>query len=208
MLARVVEDMALRGVRLARALTKTEQSSDARLLVQAGFRHVCELLYLVSLRASFPTAAPEDGLTFTPLAGDEQRLAAVVERTYEQSLDCPAIENVRPVGDVLAGYRATGEFDAARWLIVSREGTDIGCLLMATWPRNNQWELIYMGVAPEARGHGYGLAIVRQAQWLTAQAGCDRLVLAVDMANEPALNAYAAAGFIAWDRRSVFVTAT
>ena len=32
-----------------------------------------------------------------------------------------------------------------------------------------------------------------------------RLVLAVDAANEPALRTYAAAGFQAWDRRSVFI---
>ena len=32
-----------------------------------------------------------------------------------------------------------------------------------------------------------------------------RLVLAVDVRNEPALATYAAAGFINWDRRSVFL---
>ena len=37
------------------------------------------------------------------------------------------------------------------------------------------------------------------------QAERKRLVLAVDAANEPALRMYAAAGFQAWDRRSVFV---
>ena len=30
-------------------------------------------------------------------------------------------------------------------------------------------------------------------------------MLAVDAANEPALRGYAAAGFVAWDRRSVFL---
>ena len=74
-------------------------------------------------------------------------------------------------------------------------GVDVGCLLIADWPQNDQWELIYMGVVPEARGRGYGVAVVRQAQWLAGCAGRQRLVLAVDTANEPAMRVYAAAGF-------------
>ena len=62
-----------------------------------------------------------------------------------------------------------------------------------------------MGVAPEARGQGIGLEITRQAQWLAAREHAERLVLAVDAANQPAIDVYAAAGFTGWDRRSVFV---
>jgi ribosomal protein S18 acetylase RimI-like enzyme len=65
-----------------------------------------------------------------------------------------------------------------------------------------------MGVVPEARGQGLGISIVRHAQYLARAAGRERLVLAVDAANEPAIAVYAAAGFVCWDRRSVFLRAT
>jgi mycothiol synthase len=85
------------------------------------------------------------------------------------------------------------------------DGADLGCLLLADHPDQRIWELVYMGIVPEARGRGLGLALARQAQWRARQAGAERLVLAVDAANEPALRGYAAAGFITWDRRSVFL---
>jgi RimJ/RimL family protein N-acetyltransferase len=46
--------------------------------------------------------------------------------------------------------------------------------------------------------------MVRYAQWRAGQAGRARLVLAVDAANGPAIRLYAAAGFQAWDRRTVY----
>ena len=52
----------------------------------------------------------------------EQRIGAVVTRTYEGSLDGPQIEGVRAIDDVLAGYRASGPFSAERWLVASRGG--------------------------------------------------------------------------------------
>ena len=37
-------------------------------------------------------------------------------------------------------------------------------------------ELMYMGLVPEARGRGgWGVTIVRHAQWLVRQAGCPRV---------------------------------
>ena len=62
-----------------------------------------------------------------------------------------------------------------------------------------------MGLTPQSRGNGWGLTITRYAQWLTAQARRGGLVLAVDGANDPAIDMYAKAGFFEIDRRSVFL---
>jgi ribosomal protein S18 acetylase RimI-like enzyme len=78
-------------------------------------------------------------------------------------------------------------------------------LLLAEHPGGTQWEVTYLGVVPEARGHGLGLAIVRYAQRVATAAGCERLVLAVDANNRPALDVYAAAGMVAWRRRRIFL---
>ena len=66
-------------------------------------------------------------------------------------------------------------------------------------------EKFLVGVVPFARGRSWGMDITRHAQWLTSRAGRPRLVLAVDAANEPAISMYAALGFRAWDRRTLYL---
>ena len=173
---------------------------------RGDYNRLSELLYLVSPNSEFPTSPPATSLEFESYSpANHQRLARIVEATYQQTLDCPQLDGIRDVEDVLAGYRASGVFDASRWLIVRHDGADVGCLLLGDFPENDNWELVYMGVTPSARGHGWGIELVRYAQWRAGQAGRARLVLAVDAANGPAIRLYAAAGFQAWERRTVFV---
>ena len=87
---------------------------------------------------------------------NHRRLAAVVEASYEQTLDCPELNGVREMDDVLAGYRASGVFDASRWLIAQYAGADVGCLLLSDFPEHDNWELVYMGVLPSAAGTRLG----------------------------------------------------
>jgi ribosomal protein S18 acetylase RimI-like enzyme len=196
-----------RGVVLLQTLLETDTGSDFGRLQSADFRHVCDLLYLVSLVKSFPTAPPAAEFEFLPVRSgdDERRLAGLLEQTYQETLDCPQLNGVRSTADTLAGYRAGGAHAPERWLICRRDGRDVGCLLLGDHPAGNQWELVYMGLVPDARGRGWGASLTRQAQWLCRRAGRARLVLAVDASNGPAINAYAEAGFLAWDRRSVLL---
>ena len=46
---------------------------------------------------------------------------------------------------------------------------------------------------------------MRHAQQLAHAAGVERIVLAVDAENIPAIKMYNETGFMAWDRRTVFV---
>ena len=195
---------------MAQSLLCTDTGSDADRLRSAGFFRLSDLLYMVCSGVAFPTSDPRKiaATSYEVEPYDEsehERLASIVERTYEQTLDCPDLDGVRDMDDVLAGYRATGEFDPARWFFVRCEGHDVGCLLLTDHPSAEQWELIYMGVVPEQRGRGLGLELARYAQWIAGKSGTQRLVLAVDAANDPAIAAYGTAGFSAWDRRSVFL---
>ena len=173
---------------------------------QAGFRRVSDLLYLVCLDREFPAVLLSSGLEFHPLDGDaESSFAALVEATYEGTLDCPAVNGIRNIKDVFLGYRATGTYDPQGWLLVRQEGKNIGCLIVSDYPQFQTRELIYMGLLPAAQRQGHGFSIVRHALWQARIARRQRLVLAVDAENEPALRMYAAAGFAAWDRKSVFI---
>lgn len=206
LLAAAIELARRGGAQMIQALLQTDAGPAAERLLATGFEHVADLLYLVSPASAFPSTAPADGLEYEPFsAAAAGRFEATVERTYVNTRDCPRLNNVRPTAQVLEGYRAVGDFQPANWLITRRDGADLGCLLLANHPEQRIWELVYMGIVPEARGRRLGLALARQAQWTARQAGAERLVLAVDAANEPALRGYAAAGFITWDRRSVFL---
>jgi mycothiol synthase len=194
-----------REVRLAQVILADATEADRVLMAECGYGHLADLLYLVCLPVEFPRRPPDGPLEFEPCREDNYvRLAAVVEATYRQSLDCPALDGLRPMKEVLEGYRSAGACGSELWRIACHEGRDVGCLLVADHPEQGNCELVYMGVVPAARGRCWGEALARLAQWLTRQAGRDRLVLAVDAENEPAIRVYAAAGFQAWDRRTVF----
>jgi len=195
-----------RQVHMVQVLLRTDDRADHALLRRGGFDYLADLLYLVSLEGEFPTSPPKGPLQFEAYYPENhRRLARLVDATYQQTLDCPRLNGVRQIEDVLAGYRATGVFDPNRWLIVRHQGRDVGCLLLADHPRQGNWELVYMGLVPSARGHGWGIDITRQAQWLTRRAGRPRLVLAVDAENHPAVRMYALSGFQAFDRRGVYL---
>jgi GNAT superfamily N-acetyltransferase len=194
------------GVRIAECLVPDDSDVDAPVLVAGGYQHLANLLYLVSLDKDFPNSRPQSPLKYEPYSPSNRlRLTQIVASTYQQTRDCPQLNGVRAVEDTLIGYRAAGDFDPQRWLLVCHGGEDVGCLLLADYPEQENWELLYVGLIPAARGHGWGREITRHAQWLTRQAHRPRLVLAVDAANEPALRMYSELGFRAWERRRVFV---
>jgi mycothiol synthase len=206
LLVQIVAKLPRQKVRLVQVFLPKDRGAEESLFVDAGFRFAATLVYLVSMSGTFPAARPNDDVEFLRYAPSlHERLTQLIERTYAGSLDCPSVEHVRSIEDVLEGYRTVGVFDPARWMIVRRRGADVGCLLLADDAASNQWELTYMGVIPAGRGQGLGAAIVRHAQWLTGQAGRERLVLAVDANNEPAIAVYAAANFVQWDMRRLFL---
>ena len=193
-------------VSVAYALLEVVTQQDDITLAGGGFEPLTELLYMVCGSQSLCSSPPPSDLEYEPYTeANHERLSRLVESTYRDTLDCPRLDGVRRIEDVLAGYRASGAFDPERWLFVRHQGRDVGCLLLTDYPEQGNWELIYMGVVAEARGHGWGMQIARHAQWLTHRARRERLVLAVDMANTPAIVAYTEVGFQAWQQRSVYL---
>ena len=195
------------GIAMTQVLLPPGDADHVEVISAVGFRHLADLLYL-SWEAGQNAAQPDknrvlDFLPFDPSQPD--RLSELVERTYEGSHDCAALNGTRDMNDVIAGYRATGVVRAENWLIAQRDGQDVGVLILADHPEARHWELVYMGLVPEARGCGLGRQITQHAQRMVECAKVERIVLAVDAANEPALRMYRTAGFQSWDQRSVYV---
>lgn len=200
------EVLTQRDVRVANALLSAVTPEDDAMLCAAGFAPLASLLYMACEDAAFPAEPPAGPLEFEPWSpAKEERLARLVQATYVDTLDCPALNDLRRTEDVLDGYREAGTFLPDRWLFVRHEGRDVGCLILADHPEAGNVELVYMGIIPSSRGNGIGKEICRHAQWLTRQSGRARLVAAVDSANLPAIEMYASVGFRAWDRRVAYL---
>ncbi len=192
-------------VTLAQFLAATDEPVSHELLEAGGIRELAKLAYLAADRDLFPTHRPTSQLAFSAHAGDEpERLGALLVRTYEGSLDCPQLNGIRNSADVLEGYRQQGKFAPERWFTVDHRGEDIGALIMTVHSDSGNWELVYMGLVPEHRGNGFGRKVLEFAMWQAGEGGAERLVLAVDQDNQPALENYERAGFVAWDRRTVY----
>lgn len=191
------------NVTLAQSLLEIEDAQAARWFEAAGFSRIARLAYLVC-DLNEPTPA-DTQLEFTPLEAAQRKLFAdVIEESYRETLDCPALNGIRTMDDVLDGYRAIGAHRPEHWLFVKADQEPVGCLILADHPASRQCELIYMGLIPAARGRGLGVPLLNEAlrrAWLMER---ERLVLAVDLENAPALTLYLRAGFRAWDERDVY----
>lgn len=198
--------LAAADIRMVQAVLADCEHADAKRLSRVRYTHAADLLYLACHLERCEATAIKfdvDFIQYTP--ADRQRLSAIVERTYGGTLDVPALDGIRDLADVLDGYERTGEFSPDRWFFIQSGGEDVGCLLLTDHPGQQQWELVYLGIVPEARGNGWGRQATRFAQRLANDAGRERLILAVDAANDPAVSAYTSAGFFELLRRSVFL---
>jgi ribosomal protein S18 acetylase RimI-like enzyme len=192
---------------MSQVLLPAVDSQTVQLLTHVDFRHLADLLYLSCEAEQFPTTRPEPlDLQFEPYsAAQRRRLMGLVDRTYEGTLDCTSLNGVRDLDDVINGYQATGTFRPENWQFIQAAGADVGVLLVADHDQHGHRELMYMGIVPEVRGRGWGRQIARFAQWQARTAGVERIVVAVDASNSPAVAMYRMTGFEIWDRRAVYL---
>jgi len=183
--------LARRGVRLTQLLLDPGEKALARMYESCGFAALAELIYLhCAVRRAEESDPPGD----VELAHYEPDLHAdfreALQASYQGSLDCPALGGRRDLDDVLAGHRGGGEFDPSWWTLLRKGGRPSG-LLLVNAPRGGvSAELVYLGLAPWARGCGLGDLLMRRAIATTARAQLAELMLAVDARNAPALGLY------------------
>ena len=197
-------------VTLAQFLVTDDSDVDPEVLAAGDFKKLVRLAYLTvdvdsSLTVEPLTVETSSPLTFQPNANAQpDRLGKLLFRTYEGSQDCPQLNGVRSADEVLAGYRQQGTFADERWFFVQSEDREVGALILTEHADTKNWELVYMGLVPEARGNGWGRAILDFARLQAGHGGAERLVLAVDEANSHAMTMYQRAGMKVWDRRTVY----
>ena len=188
----VCAHFAARGVALAQVLLEPADDAARQLYLRRSFRQMAELLYLqVDVRRTFPAPtlpAGFDWLTYSAEA--HPTFAATIVESYRESLDCPALNGLRHIEDVMAGHKSSGEFDPSWWFVLRGGGEPRAVLLLSRTPQPGTAELVYLGLVPVARGRGLGDVTMRQALHVIASHGPGTLALAVDSANAPALRLY------------------
>lgn len=154
-----------------------------------------------------PVDIPSDGDDLAVL-GEALRaeICSVLERSYLDTLDCPGLAGVRRTGDVLEGHFGSGARERI-WLVARERGAaGAVCLLNASADRGSA-ELVYLGVAREARGRGIARALLVEGMRRCADAGLRSVTLAVDARNAPARRLYDALGFAQTSSRVALIRA-
>ncbi len=137
--------------------------------------------------------------------------ARAIERSYVGSLDCPRMVGLRTADEALRSHRDSGEHRPEWWhvLLQRREAGEVpvGVLLLAGVGRNaaGGLELVYIGLAPEARGRGLGDLLLRVALHAASQTEGAAVTLAADEANAPALALYRRHGLTRLQRRTAML---
>ncbi|MCI0740263.1 MAG: hypothetical protein L0Y72_14545, partial [Gemmataceae bacterium] len=105
-----LEWLRQRGVKVAQALLTAEEAPLAGPLGRAGFKYIGALQYMVHylIQVNEPTAK----LRLQSYAAADRRLFEdILEQTYEGTLDCPELNGVRTIAEILTGHQAQGKFD-------------------------------------------------------------------------------------------------
>ncbi|MEK6799171.1 MAG: GNAT family N-acetyltransferase [Planctomycetota bacterium] len=187
-----------RRVVLAELLVSPDCEALPHSAAAAGFRFLTQLIYLrrsTTVDSPARSTPAADLQWITHRAEGERFFETAVAATYAESLDCPELTGLRPMADVLATHQAAGDFDPSLWTVAQRAGVPVGVILGASLPRHRAVEIVYMGVAPAARGTGVGDALLQRAVRLSRGIGATTMALAVDGRNAPARAMYARWGF-------------
>lgn len=183
-----------RGMRLLQCLVDPDDPAHSA-LPAAGFQKLARLEYLerpavLDEDAKLGQLAPAD-LTWLTYSPERHALfATTIQATYAESLDCPGLNGLRDIEDVLAGHKGAARFDPQRWWLVQRDGETLGCLLLGEIPLRSALEVVYMGLVPSARGRRLSHALLTRTTQTARAAGLHAITLAVDARNAPALGLY------------------
>jgi RimJ/RimL family protein N-acetyltransferase len=220
---RLREQAGERGVELFQAIQALPESGRVDQALASGYamgglKRVARLLQMESLANEPPPAAEPQPTAERSAAVAVNHSAALplevrphleyrphhamdwadwcrlVERTYIESLDVPELIGLRRIDSTLLGYARGQSAPARRWWSVWLQGAPVGCVIL-TPMFESDCELTYLGLVQEARGKGYSSDMMRFILGWMHRQHRDRLVLAVDERNRPAVATYLKFGF-------------
>jgi len=185
-------------VHLAQSLLEPSEQMERQAFIGAGFSELALLSYLERPLSRTNPSTPPQWPSNTRVAAYREDLRevllGVLDDSYEQTLDCPGLYGLRKTEDILAGHQATGDFDPVLWTLLYVDDRPAGVILLNAFPAHRTVELVYLGLAPFARGRGLGRQMLRHGLAQLKKRRERTLTLAVDDRNTPALALYASEG--------------
>jgi len=136
------------------------------------------------------------GVTIDPWRRGDSTLISVLDASYERTLDCPGLCGLRRTEDILAGHLAAGRFVPGLWSILRTGARAVGALLLSPSHSGGEIDLVYLGLAPEVRGRGFGRLLLSHGLHQLAGRREALIALAVDRSNAPAARLYERSGFV------------
>lgn len=199
----ILQEMATRidqsKASIGQSLLEPGQMNHRRLLSRNGFPHLTNLMFMRhSLTKLSQATLNDEHLQWIKFDEhkNRKRFLDLLELTHQSSHDCPALNQSRTAEESLESHRSSGDSDQNHWYLCHRNGVDLGVLLMTEHKKDNVWEVVYMGVAPEYRGNGYGATLIQHGL-LEAQTHSQMaVILAVDYKNSYAIKIYEELGFV------------
>jgi ribosomal protein S18 acetylase RimI-like enzyme len=196
---------------LAQALLEPGDVAQSRAFLEAGFRKLALLGYLrrknprIRTRDTSTPALPEGVSLETWRPGMDDDFVLALERSYEDTLDCPELRGVRNTRDVLESHKAAGDFEPPLWWIIRLNGEPQGAMIFAPGQDHGHIELVYLGLAPPLRGKRLGALLLEFGLRMVAGRREPAVTCAVDQRNEPAKRLYRKAGFVQIAERAAFI---
>ncbi|MDH3584091.1 MAG: GNAT family N-acetyltransferase [Phycisphaerae bacterium] len=192
---------------LVQALTPPDQTPMQTALADANFHRLAGLTYMQrSLRGSrLPVTPQHEGVIESWRPELRGEFLQAIDQSYLQTMDCPDLRGLRATEDILVGHMSTGQFDPRLWLLLRIEQRPAGLLLLNPISQIQCVELVYLGLAPAYRGRSLGRALTLAGLHRCARHGHRRVTLAVDEANEPAIQLYKQLGFYPTARKVAWI---
>jgi len=205
-------DWLRRGsTKVAHALLYLDESSLAAPLLRNGFRQITRLQYLqrtlaeAPLTPPFPPGEGRPAIQFRTYAETSpETFHSILAHTYEDSLDCPELNGLRTLDEIMAGHLAQCDNNPQLWWMACAP-QPVGVIMLADMPAWESWDISYLGVAPAARRQGIARQLVQLAMSEALSAGVPELTVAVDTRNAPAWNLYSQLGFQPGEQREVYL---
>lgn len=181
-----------KGVSTAHAILGEFDTQSVHLFESAGFTTVATLQYMEWRSTQNPRELPQiTNAAFHAVSTlPHDVLCTTLEKTFIGSLDCRAIRGKRNIEDIIASHKGVEQNDLSLWFTILSDNEPAGVLFINHLQNENILEIAYLGITPEMRNKGIAIDAMSHAVNQAVKRGCNKIILAVDDTNIPAISLY------------------
>ncbi len=182
---------------IGQILLHPDEVTQKKRLDASPFQWISDLTFLslALTPESFQSdsSIPLETIPYQPDVNDDLFID-VMRRSYLASLDFPEVNRYRTAGQAFDSHLSQSQLNPEFWRLCQVQGEPAGMLLLS--PASvEDWEVTYLGIAPEFRGQGLGKQFFQQGLKRVWDAGGKRVTLGLDRRNHYAAELYASTGF-------------